>query len=124
MSCKPQKPTQLAKLRPIAQALPHPNFDRMLIHRKFPQNVDVSVKDIDLDGIITAIDNLNIGFEETNKINPENLNDNCVNDALVFVRALNTLEEKISDSTFKSLPKTRASFTQLSLRFSGFILLV
>lgn len=120
MSCKPQKPTQLVKLKPIAQALPHANFDRMLIHRKSPQiiqnEVSTQLDSLDFTPLVGALQNikvelpdyiLGIDLERTNSFdslvnnlgsNEINVDTSCLEEMMIFVRALNALEDKIADS--------------------------
>ncbi|MEO1127129.1 MAG: hypothetical protein AAFX95_24080 [Cyanobacteria bacterium J06639_16] len=120
MSCKPQKPTQLAKLKPIAQALPHANFDRMLIHRKSPQiiqnEVSTQLDSLDFTPLVAALQNIKVELPDSilaSDLEPAssfnflvsnfgsneiNVDTSCLEEMMTFVRALNALEDKIADS--------------------------
>ena len=128
MSCKPQKPTKLAKLKPIAQALPHANFDRMLIHRKSPQiiqnEVSTQLDSLDFTPLVDALKNIKVELPDyilesdlgrTNRFNllvsdlgsnEINADASCFEEMMTFVRALNALEDNIADSrNFKPVSK-------------------
>lgn len=113
-------PRPLPRMNRIRTLSVNPNLDKMLLHQQSLTAATIVASEIERGNatITSAIDQSSINVKKglsdlgdtlagVQLLPDDSLDDTCVEEALVFVQALNALEDKIADSQiFKTIGKT------------------